>query len=93
MHFKHDNKEDEKKNSSYCIVSLRSTLLVQCMCDKKRKKDVFSKSEHLSRQIIRRQKKNINKQKPCLCGPQKKKYNYDMEAERKKWTKKIPLYK
>jgi hypothetical protein len=50
---------------------------------KRQKKDVFSKSEYLSRSIIRRQKKNINQQKPCLCGPKKEKYKYDMEAERK----------
>jgi hypothetical protein len=54
----------------------------------RQKKDVFSKSEYLSRQIIRGQKKNVNKQKLCLCGPQKEKYNYDMEAERKNGPKK-----
>jgi hypothetical protein len=55
---------------------------------KKTKKDVFFQSEYLSRRIIQRQKKNINKQKPSLSGPKKEKYKYNMEAEKKNWTKK-----
>jgi hypothetical protein len=67
-HFKHHNKEDQKSQSllhsidSFHYISTSSVRQKR----KKDKKDVFSKCEYLSRQIIRREKKTpTNKSRVC----------------------------
>jgi hypothetical protein len=89
MHFKHDIIK-MMKNSCYCIVSFRSTILVQDQCERKdkKKKDVFFKSECLSRQMIRREKrKHQQAKKPCLCGQKKQRSITMIWKQKKNWTK------
>jgi hypothetical protein len=73
------------KNSRYCIISLRSTMLEQFMCEtkrqKKREKDVFSKV-NIYHDKLYEDKKKHQQTKAVPVRTKKEKFSYDMEAEK-----------
>jgi len=74
------------KTSNYCIVSLRSTLLVQGVCDKKgekkTKKMYFSKVNIYHDKLYEDKRKTSTNKAVSVRTRRKEKYNYDMEAAR-----------
>jgi len=65
-------KKMKKKNSSYCIVSLRSTLLVQYMCDKKRQKKMYFPKVNIYHDKLYEDKRKTSTNKSRVCADQKK---------------------
>jgi len=89
MHFKHDNKEDEKQSLLHNFASFHyvRTIYVRNKKTKKREKDVFSKV-NIYHDKLYEDKKKHQQTKAVPVRTKKEKFSYDMEAEKKHWTKK-----
>jgi hypothetical protein len=60
------------KNSRCCIVSIRSTLIVQLMCDKRRQKKMYFPKVNIYHDQLYEDKRKTSTNKSRVCAYQKK---------------------